>query len=123
MRALIIEDQFLIAAQIEDILGEIGYSEFDFADEEEGALNAARANCPDLITADQRLIAGSGVDAVNKVCAEHGNIPTVYITEFRNEVRKLAPTAVIVQKPFGPRLLQEGVGKAILQSRKAATAS
>jgi DNA-binding response OmpR family regulator len=123
MRALIIEDQFLIAAQIEDILRDIGYSDFDFVDNEQGALRAARANCPDLITADQRLIDGTGVNAVTKVCAEHGDLPTVYITEFRNDVRKLLPNAIIVGKPFGSRLLKEAVAQAIVLNRKAAEAA
>jgi DNA-binding response OmpR family regulator len=122
MRALIIEDQFLIAAQIEDVLRDMGFSEFDLADNEADALRAARANCPDLITADQRLIAGSGIDAVTKVSGEHGAIPTVYITEFRNEVREALPNALIVGKPFGPRLLKEAVAQAIVLNRKGAAA-
>ena len=120
MRAMIIEDQFLVATQIEDILRDMGYSEFDFVDNEGDAVQAARANCPDLITADQRLISGTGIRAVAAICAEQGDIPTVYITEFRTEVRKILPAAVIVGKPFGARLLQEAVAHAIVLNRKVA---
>ena len=120
---MIIEDKFLIAAQIEDVLCEMGYSEFDLVDNEAEALSAARANCPDLITADQRLIEGSGITAVAAVCAEHGSIPTVYVTEFRSEVRKTLPNAVIVGKPFGFRQLQEAVAQAIVLNRKTADAT
>jgi DNA-binding response OmpR family regulator len=121
MRALIIEDQFLIAAQIEDVLRDMGYSEFDFVDDEESAVRAAQANCPDLITVDERLIAGSGMSAVAEVCAQYGDIPTLYITEFRNEVRRALPDAIIVGKPFGSRLLKEAVAQAVL-NRKVADA-
>ncbi|MGZ8282077.1 MAG: response regulator [Allosphingosinicella sp.] len=120
---MIIEDQFLVAAQIEDVLREMGYSEFDFADSERDALQAARANCPDLITADQRLIEGTGLRAVAAICAEHGDIPTVYITAFQNEVREVLPAAVIVRKPFGSRLLQEAVARAIVLDGKVADAT
>ena len=112
-----------MAAQIEDTLIAMGYSEFDFVDDEEGALKAARANCPDLITADQRLVSGTGVGAVREVCAEHGDIPTVYITEFREEVRNSHPDAIIVHKPFGPRSLQDAIAEAIVRCRKLANAS
>ena len=119
MRALIIEDQFLIATQIEDVLRDMGYSEFDFVDDEESAVRAARANCPDLITVDERLIAGSGMSAVAEVCAQHGDIPTLYITEFRNKVRSALPDAIIVGKPFGSRLLKEAVAQAVLNRKVA----
>lgn len=119
MRALIIEDHFLIAAQIEDILREMGYSAFDFVDDEEGALRASRANCPDVITADERLIVGSGMHAVKEVCAEFGPIPTVYITEFRSEVRQALHNAIILGKPFGARVLKEAVAQAIVLAGQA----
>lgn len=119
MRALIIEDQF-IGTLIEDVLRKMGFSEFDYADSEKAAVRAARANCPDLITADQRLIDGTGVSAVRAICAEHGLIATVFITEYRNEVRQNHPDAVIIGKPFGDQLLKEAVESALLIVRRAA---
>ncbi|HEX8533819.1 MAG TPA: response regulator [Allosphingosinicella sp.] len=68
MHALIIEDQFLIAALIEEELRELGYSSFDVVDRELSAVAAAERKCPDLITADERLTDGSGVEAVQKIC-------------------------------------------------------
>jgi CheY-like chemotaxis protein len=113
MRALIIEDQFLIATLIEDELRALGYTHFDYADSEEAAVDAAAFNCPDLITADQRLIGGSGVNAVRTICAER-SIPVVFITEFRAEVRRSIPDALVIGKPFAEKTLHEAVKQAVL---------
>jgi DNA-binding response OmpR family regulator len=113
MRALIVEDQFLISTLIEDELRGLGYTDFYFADSEAGAIRAAEANCPNLITADQRLISGSGVNAVRAICAGQ-SIPVVFITEFRAEVRRSIPDAVIIGKPFAEKTLHDAVKQAVL---------
>lgn len=113
MHALIIEDMFLEAAVIEDVLRTLGYTSFDIVDREEDAIRAAEVRCPDLITADQRIREGSGVSAVRLICATRA-IPVVFISEYRAEVLRLAPDAVIIGKPFGERTLRDAVEQAIL---------
>ena len=119
MHALIIEDDFLIATLIEDILRGLGYTSFDFAERAADAIRAAEARCPDLITADQRLTDGKGVDAVRAICAGRA-IPAVFISEYQDEVRRLAPDAILIGKPFNERLLGEGVARAIASPMQAA---
>lgn len=111
MHALIIEDQFLVAALIEDVLRELGYTSFDIVDSEEDAVAAARIRCPDLITADQRLAQGTGVAAVRIICADQA-IPVVFISEYQDEVREQLPDAVLIGKPFGGRILHDAVDRA-----------
>jgi len=111
MHALIIEDQFLVAALIEDVLRGLGYTSFDTVDREEEAVRAAQARCPDLITADFRLANGSGVEAVRKICADRF-IPAVFISAYSAEIRALAPDAIVVAKPFGERMLSDAVAAA-----------
>jgi two-component system, response regulator PdtaR len=113
MHALIIEDQFLVAAFIEDVLRTLGYTSFDTVDREEDAIRVAEERCPDLIMADRRLTDGSGVNAVRVICATRA-IPVVFISEYRIEVRKLAPDAVLIGKPFGERTLRDAVEQAIV---------
>lgn len=111
MHALIIEDQFLITALIEDVLRDLGYQTFDAVDREADAIRAAEARRPDLITADQRLADGSGVGAVRTICAARP-IPVVFISEYRDEVRALIPGAVLLGKPFNERMMRAAVAEA-----------
>jgi DNA-binding response OmpR family regulator len=101
MHALIIEDEALIAMSIEDALRDCGCDSFDFACSVDAATAAARARRPDLITADVELAPGSGIDAVQAICADR-SIPVIFITGTAADVRARLPGHVIVHKPFGP---------------------
>jgi CheY-like chemotaxis protein len=63
-RALVIEDELRIAEMIEEELLSLGYCPVDIAASQAEAVDAADRNCPDLIAADDRLIEGSGILAV-----------------------------------------------------------
>jgi DNA-binding response OmpR family regulator len=117
MHALIIEDQVLIAALIEDGLRDLGYSSFDVAAREDLAVAAAEARCPDLITADDRLIDGTGVDAVLTICARQA-IPVVFIAADVDNIIAAIPEAVLIPKPFRVADLKEAVGMAIVTVAK-----
>lgn len=77
---LIIEDEPLIALDIEDILARLGATSFDIVDTEQGAVEAAAARQPALITADAILRVGFGRAAVEAIVHRHGPIPTIFIT-------------------------------------------
>jgi DNA-binding response OmpR family regulator len=111
MHALIIEDQFLVAALIEDVLSGFGYTSFDAVDGEAAAIRAAEVRRPDLITVDHRISEGSGVGAVRAICAAAA-VPVVFISEYGDEVRALAPDAVLIGKPFNDRMLADAVAQA-----------
>lgn len=99
MHALIIEDESLIAMAIEDALRGCGFTSFDFAVSAEEAIAAAASKCPDLITADVELRPGSGITAVQSICAER-QIPILFITGSPGEVRIRMPGHALVEKPF-----------------------
>jgi DNA-binding response OmpR family regulator len=113
MHALIIEDQALIAMMLEDELCALGFTSFDIATTQDGAIAAAKQRCPDLITADDRLTTGSGIDAVRVICAEQ-LIPTVYIVGNPYELRERLPYTVVVGKPFVTADLRDAVKRATL---------
>ena len=99
MHALIIEDEVSMADRVEQALRGAGYHSFDIAFSASEAIAAAYRRCPDIITADLRLVDGSGVDAVLEICSGHA-IPVVFITSQSSEIEKLIPGAIIVEKPF-----------------------
>lgn len=101
---LIIEDEILIALDIEGSLEELGYASFDIAASPVQALASAISHRPDLITADVRIRGGSGIDAVRAIKAELGEIPVVYITGSIDMLRAEDARAV-VEKPIDPRSL------------------
>ncbi len=77
---LIIEDEPLIALDLEDILSRQGATSFDVVDTEEAAIAAAEARRPDIMTADVILKAGFGPSAVEVITGRHGKIPVIFIT-------------------------------------------
>lgn len=77
---LIIEDEPVIALELETLLGDLGFASFDIADCPQDALACARAHRPTLITADYRIVAGTGVEAVAMITEAVGEIPVVYVT-------------------------------------------
>lgn len=111
MHALIIEQDMWIIMMIEDALRELGYTSFAIASSAEAALDEAGKRCPDLITAEVRLGADSGTDAVRALCSGRP-IPVVYVTATPWEAREAHAGAVVVPKPFGQHLLKEGVIRA-----------
>lgn len=101
---LIIEDEPVIALELETLLGDLGYRSFDVADCPDDALACARAHRPDLITADYRILAGTGVEAVALIQAALGEVPVVYVTgnpDLLPDHDRLA----VVDKPISMRAL------------------
>ncbi len=101
---LIIEDEPVIALELEILLGDLGYRSFDIADCPQDALACAKAHRPELITADYRILSGTGVEAVELITAAVGRIPVVYVTGNPD----LLPAGVdnaVVDKPISPTAL------------------
>lgn len=115
MRALVIEDEPLVAMLIEENLAELGY-QVEVVDTEQQALAAAARRRPDLITADVVLREGSGIEAVRAICAEE-HIPTVFIVGwFHGDELDLVPHAVVMRKPFETSTLYAAVAQARCQA-------
>jgi CheY-like chemotaxis protein len=108
MHAFIIEDDYLIAQALQDMLERLGYSKFSFARSEDAAVMGARAEAIDLITADVRLLPGDGLIAVQSICCNR-DIPVIFITGYADELIERAPNAVVVQKPIDQQDLQNAV--------------
>ncbi len=112
MHAYIIEDDYLIARAIQDILSEIGFSRFSFARSEDVAVMGAGDQVFDLITADVRLLPGDGVSAVEAIRAKR-QTPVIFISGYKDEIRERVPDAVIVEKPIKEDALKAAVQSAL----------
>ena len=96
--ALIIEDEMLIALEVESLLHEFGFESCDIADNPTDALRLALAHPPDLMTADLRILGGTGIEAVDAITKHLGPIPHVYVTGNPDMLR--GRTAPVVDKPL-----------------------
>jgi two-component system, response regulator PdtaR len=119
MRALIIEDEPRIAEMIEEELALLGYDSVDVARTQEEAIAAADGNCPDIITADDRLVEGSGIAAVEHICRSKV-IPVVFLLGDPDLPDGLLPYAYLAAKPFTMDVLRSAVMAAVRQARNHA---
>ena len=113
---LIIEDEQLIAMELEQMMTDMGHGVVGIAVTEERAVAAAAANRPDLVLADVQLADGSsGIDAARRIVAAH-DIPVIFITAFPERLFTGQPQepAFVVAKPFDPDAVIATVGQALL---------
>lgn len=102
---LIIEDEMLVAMEVEDHLLNLGFETFDFALTPKEAIALACARRPDLVTADFRIQGGTGVDAVDGILAAIGEVPVIFVTGNRTSI-PATYADVVVEKPFTARALR-----------------
>lgn len=97
--ALIIEDEILIAFELEDRLREMGFHSFDVAATPLQAIELAQRRRPDLITADVRISGGTGIEAVRAIQQTLGQVPHFYVTG-NVEMLDGVDAPAIVEKPI-----------------------
>jgi DNA-directed RNA polymerase specialized sigma24 family protein len=112
---LIIEDEPVIAADVEALVRELGHRVSDIVATRQEAVEAARREAPGLVLADIQLADGSsGVDAVKDILAEH-DAPVIFITAFPERLltgERPEPTFLIT-KPFQPETVKAAIGQAL----------
>jgi CheY-like chemotaxis protein len=112
---LIIEDEPVIAADIEALVRELGHRVLDVAATRTEAVAAINAKTPGLVLADIQLADGSsGVDAVKDILARY-NVPVIFITAFPERLltgERPEPTFLIT-KPFQPETVKAAIGQAL----------
>jgi CheY-like chemotaxis protein len=112
---LIIEDEPVIAADIEALVLDLGHRVTTVATTRSEALAAVKANRPGLVLADIQLADGSsGIDAVNDILRGH-DVPVIFITAFPERLltgEKPEP-AFLITKPFQPETVKAAIGQAL----------
>jgi CheY-like chemotaxis protein len=97
---LIIEDEALIALDLEGLLQRAGATSFSFATSEGEAVAAAREHRPDIITSDVTLLEGTGPAAVAIIRSTMGRIPVLYISGTAPDCCGSDPLTRALRKPL-----------------------
>ena len=116
---MIIEDEAVIAMDIESIVADMGHRVTGIARTRAEAVALGRADPPDLILADIQLADNSsGIDAVNDLLADLGTRPVIFITAFPERLLtgdKPEP-AFLISKPYTEDQMISAVSQAMFFS-------
>lgn len=116
---MIIEDEAIIAMDIESIVADMGHRITGIARTRDEAVALGKADIPDLILADIQLADNSsGIDAVNDLLAELGLRPVIFITAFPERLLtgdKPEP-AFLISKPYTEDQVISAVSQAMFFS-------
>jgi len=112
---LIIEDEPIIAMDIEMIVRDMGHDVTGIAVTRDEAVQLARAHRPGLVLADIQLADNSsGIDAVKDILAEFA-VPVIFITAFPERLltgERPEPTFLIT-KPFQHSTVKAAIAQAL----------
>lgn len=112
LRVLVIEDETLIALLFAEVLGELGHEVCASERTEAGAIAVAAEWRPELIIADVRLQAGSGIAAMNTILSA-GFVPHIFVSGDVLDRKLLNPAAGVLQKPFRETQLVQAIEHAM----------
>lgn len=112
---LIIEDEPIIAMDIEELVRQCGHTIAGVASSEAEAVRLARETRPGLILADINL--GDGGDGMNAVSAilQHQDIPIIFVTAYPERLLTgdTIEPAFVITKPFEPLTLAVSTYQAV----------
>jgi CheY-like chemotaxis protein len=118
---LIIEDEPIIALDIETMVQELGHRVTGIARTHKEAISSARIHEPGLVLADIHLADGSsGLDAVNEILTSI-NLPVIFITAYPERLltgEKPEP-AFLITKPFQADTVRATISQALFFDRRA----
>jgi CheY-like chemotaxis protein/DNA-directed RNA polymerase specialized sigma24 family protein len=114
-QVLIIEDEPIIAMDIEAIVTELGHEVVGIAVTRDEAVAIARQSAPGLVLADIQLADdSSGIDAVGDIL-QNIDLPVIFITAFPERLLTgdRPEPAFLITKPFQERTLKAAVAQAL----------
>jgi DNA-directed RNA polymerase specialized sigma24 family protein len=109
---LIVEDESIIAFELESLAKEMGHRVVGTARREREALLQALDTKPDLVLADIQLADhDSGIAAVRHIL-EHIDVPVIFVTGFPERLLTGGDTepAFVIAKPYDPEGLKSMIG-------------
>jgi DNA-directed RNA polymerase specialized sigma24 family protein len=118
---LIIEDEALIALDLERLVEDLGHRVIGVAQTHSKAVAIARAHAPGLILADIHLADNSsGIDAVNELLRSF-EVPVIFITAYpeRFLTGERPEPAFLIAKPFQPSAVSAVISQALFFDRNA----
>lgn len=119
-RVMIIEDEPIIALDIESIVRGLGHEVTGVADTHDAAVELADRTEPDLVLADIQLADGSsGVEAVEDILGKM-QVPVIFVTAFPERLltgERPEPTFLLT-KPFKTETLEAAISQVLFLKGK-----
>ena len=112
---LIIEDEPIIAMDIESLISGLGHNVTAIARTHGQAVEAVKRHRPGLVLADIQLADGSsGIDAVNEILKSF-EVPVIFITAYPERLLtgERPEPAFLITKPFLPDMVKAVVSQAL----------
>ena len=119
---LIIDDDPDVREFVVGSLADMGYSVREAGDGPSG-LKAFSAEHPDLVILDYAMPGMTGGEVAAHILAERPGQPILFISGYSESdaIRRAAPEALMLAKPFRPDALDAAIREAIGKRRKART--
>ena len=121
IRILVVEDESLVARDIQNMLRSLGYEVTGVVASGEQAIQKASASAPDLVLMDIVLKGEiDGITAAEKLWEDYG-IPVIYLTAYADDTTferaKMTKPFGYLLKPFEERELQTTIEMALYKSK------
>jgi DNA-directed RNA polymerase specialized sigma24 family protein len=115
-RVMIIEDEAIIALDLQTIVADMGHAITGVARTRDAAVALAGIERPDLILADIQLAdKSSGIDAVNEILAAGAEVPVIFITAFPERLLtgERPEPAFLISKPYREDQVRSAISQAM----------
>ena len=115
-RVMVIEDEAIIAMDLQSIVTEMGHTVTGVARTRDEAVALGKAERPDLIFADIQLADNSsGIDAVNDLLDALGDVPVIFITAYPERLLtgEKAEPAFLITKPYSEEKVRLAASQAM----------
>lgn len=120
-RVMIVEDEPLIAMQLEELVAELGHSVVATAATRTEAVEAFKRTSPSLLMVDIQLAdSSSGIDAVEEIL-QIASVPVIFITAYPERLltgERPEPT-YLVTKPFQEETVRTTISQALFFAASA----
>lgn len=118
-RVMVIEDEAIIALDLQGIVSDMGHEITGVASTQTEAVALGAQVKPDLILSDIQLADGSsGIDAVNDIMKAAAAIPVIFITAFPERLLtgERPEPAFVITKPYSEEQVRSAVSQAMFFS-------
>lgn len=102
---LIIEDEWILADHMAQLIQAAGALSIRMADAEDDAVAMALDQPPMVIISDVSLRSGNGLAAVQRIIAELGDVPVMFVTGEPRSFQPHLPTTPVLHKPVDDQVL------------------
>jgi DNA-binding response OmpR family regulator len=115
-RALIVEDEFLIAHDLETTMHTLGFDDCDLAPNARQAHSLSMTDRPDIVVVDVCLEGGREGIEVARWLREMFDVPVVFVTSYSDDntverIYQQVPGAPVLLKPVYPERLADAIAK------------